>query len=395
MTLLWFLPWLLLVLVAPLVLFLRRPRVRSFGPPPIETAPLVSIIVPARNEAANISTCVASLLNSVYPRKEIIVVDDASVDGTSDILRILAEHSNGDLRVVTGEPLPAGWLGKPWACWQGRQRAQGELLLFTDADTRHDETLLGHAVGALQSRNVDLVSVMPRQLMGSFWERLVLPHIFTLIMLRYHDLARVSRTRNPRNVIANGQFLLIRRAAYEAIGGHEALRGAVVEDLSVAQRLIESGRSIFVGYAEELMETRMYRSLRGIVEGWTKNLAIGTRQAVPASLRKLAPWLVMAGILIAWVIPPGLVIASIFAEFDPRLDAWSLLTTALSLLFWLAMYVRMRVSPLYVIGYPLASIIVAVLYLRSTVRGPLIEWKGRSYEVDAQPGTVAGVSQAS
>src|SRR5919109_759264 len=140
-------PWLLLLIAMLFVIWLRGPRVRVCGPPRPEDAPLVSVIVPARNEAENISTCVASLLNSVYPRREIIVVDDDSVDGTGDILRILEEHSKGGMRIITGEPLPAGWLGKPWACWQGYRRAGGELLLFFEAGTPHQDAPLGPAAG--------------------------------------------------------------------------------------------------------------------------------------------------------------------------------------------------------------------------------------------------------
>src|SRR5690606_41890327 len=132
---------------------------------------------------------------------------------------ILADHSDGRVRLIEGEPLPAGWLGKPWACWQGYRHAKGDLLLFTDADTRHEDMLLGRAVGALEQRGADMVSVMPRQMMIGFWERLILPHIFGLISLRYMHLERVNRTRQPRDAIANGQFILIRRQAYDAVGG--------------------------------------------------------------------------------------------------------------------------------------------------------------------------------
>ncbi|MGH7448350.1 MAG: glycosyltransferase, partial [Longimicrobiales bacterium] len=249
------LPWVVLLLIMPLML-LRRPRLSSFAPPPPADAPLVSIIVPARNEAVNISVCLASLLNSVYPTFEIIVVDDDSSDGTGDIVRILADHAEGRVQVVDGEALPAGWLGKPWACWQGYRRAKGQLLLFTDADTRHEEMLLGRAVGGLLTRDAAMVSVMPRQAMIGLWERLILPHFFAMISLRYMHLERVNRTRSPRDVIANGQFILIRRDAYEAIGGHEAMWNELVEDQRIAQSLVAAGRRILIAHAEDLMETR-------------------------------------------------------------------------------------------------------------------------------------------
>jgi chlorobactene glucosyltransferase len=376
------LPRLLLALLVPLLLWPRGPRIRSFAPLPAAEAPLVSVIVPARDEASNISTCIASLMNTLYPRREIIVVDDGSTDGTSDILQILAEHSDGVLRIVAGEPLPPGWLGKPWACWQGYRHAKGELLLFTDADTRHDDTLLGHAVGALHAHSADLLSVMPRQLMGSFWERLIQPQIFTMIAMRYYDLGRVNRSRSVSGAIANGQFLLIRRDVYETIGGHEALRGAVVEDQSIAQRVVATGHRLFVGHARDLMETRMYRSLRELVEGWTKNLALGSRQAVPGIFAPFTPWLIAAWIILIWILPPLIMVSAFFSPAFEELYAWSALATALSLVFWLAIYIRAGVSPLYALVYPVAALFTAGLFIRSALRGPRVEWKGRQYELE-------------
>jgi chlorobactene glucosyltransferase len=368
-------PWFALLLAVP-VLLLRRTRISSYAPPPAADAPLVSVIVPARNESVNISVCVASLLNSTYPDFEIVVVDDGSVDGTGDIVQILAEHAGGRLRLVEGQPLPDGWMGKPWACWQGYQQARGELLVFTDADTRHDDVMLGHAVGALQRRGVDLVSVMPRQLMGSFWERLILPHIFTVLSMRYHNLERVSRTREPRDVIANGQFMLFRREAYEAIGGHEAQRAEVVEDQQLAQRLVASGRRMFIAHAHDVMDTRMYRSLRGIVEGWTKNLALGSTRAAPPWIAPAVPWLIVLFLAVTWVLPPAMLLASLFTPVPMVTFGWSLAASVAGLLFWLVVHLWMRVPPLYAFGYPVGAAVTAALFVRSAVRGRA--WSGRA-----------------
>jgi chlorobactene glucosyltransferase len=380
------LPWVLLIAAVPLLLT-RRTRISSFAAPAGAHVPLVSVIVPARNESAGIGACLASLLNSLHPRTQIIVVDDGSADGTGDIVRILAEHAGGRLELVDGEPLPDGWLGKPWACWQGAQRARGELLLFTDADTRHDDALLGHAIGALQSRGADLVSVLPRQLMQSFWERLILPHIFSIISLRYHDLERLSRTRNPRGVIANGQFILVRREAYDAIGGHAALRGDVIEDQRLAQRLIESGRRIFVAHADDVMDTRMYRSLAGIVEGWSKNLARGARQAAPGWAAPLAPWLVALALAVAWIVPPVTLAVTLFQAFGSTAYGWSLTATAASVVFWLLMHLWLRVPLLYAAAYPLGALVAAGLFVRSALQGRTLVWKGRRYAVDGDVAT--------
>jgi chlorobactene glucosyltransferase len=377
--LVWLLPWVALLLSMPLFL-VRRTRIRSYAAPPAREAPLVTAIVPARNEAANIGICVASLLNSTYPNLEVVVIDDGSSDGTGDIVRILAEHAGGRLRLVDGEPLPAGWVGKTWACWQGYRVARGELLLFTDADTRHEDALLGHAVGAAETRGADLVSVMPRQLMGSVWERLVLPQIFAILGMRYFALERISRTRNPRHVIANGQFILIRRDAYEAIGGHAAVRSDIVEDQRIAQRMVETGRRIFVAHAQELMETRMYRSLGGIVEGWSKNLARGSRRAAPPWIAPLVPWLIAVFIAGAWLLPPVVLAATVFNRFGSPAFNWSLGATLLSLIYWMTMYAGMRVPMRYAPGYPLGAAVAVALFVRSALRGGRTDWKGRRYE---------------
>lgn len=359
--------------------FLRQPRLNAEPLPAADARPLVSIIVPARNEAMNISACVATIVNSTYRPREIIVVDDNSSDGTGDIARILAERSDGSFRLVTGEPLPPGWFGKSWACWQGAQHAKGELLLFTDADTRHDDVLLGHAVGALQRHDADLVSVLPEQRMESFWERVVLPHVFTIMTLRYQDLRRVSTSRDPLDVFANGQFLLIRRSAYDAVGGHEALRHDPVEDIGFAQRLTIDGRRIFMAHAEDLIETRMYRSLAAIAEGWRRNLAIGARRAVPALLRPLLPWLLVAFLLAFWVAPPVILAGGVLNLWGGALRNWSALATGCSLLFWMAFNARVRVPLLHAFFYPLGAFATAVLVAAAALRRGAFHWKGRRY----------------
>jgi chlorobactene glucosyltransferase len=379
------LPWLALVFAVPLLLA-RRVRLNAYAAPAADDSPLVSIIVPARNEAMNISICAASLVNTLYPNVEILVVDDGSEDGTDGIVRIIADHSDGRLRLIDGAPLPDGWLGKPWACWQGYREARGELLLFTDADTRHEDTLLGHAVGAMQQRQAALVSVMPRQLMGSFWECLILPQIFTVLSMRYHDLERVSRTTRARDVIANGQFLLVSRDAYEAVGGHEALRDEVVEDQRLAQRLVEAGRRIFIAHAHTLMETRMYRTLGGIVEGWSKNLALGSQRAAPGWIAPAIPWLIAAFLITAWVVPPFLLLSGFLSGFGSDVRAWSLAASVFALLFWVVIHVWMRVPVQYAFGYPIGALVTAGLFVRSAIRGQRVQWKGREYRSGPQPG---------
>lgn len=376
------LPWLLPLTLLPW-LMARRPRLDGYPPAHGPDVPFVSVVVPARNEAENIGACVGTLLASEYPNFEVLIVDDGSVDGTSDIARILAARSEGRVRMVEGEALPAGWLGKSWACWQGYRQARGELLLFTDADTRHDDALLGHAVGALRTARASLLSLLARQRMDSFWERVILPQIFTLIRVRFLEAGRVNQARRARDILVNGQFLLVERSAYERAGGHEAVRGDVIEDIALGQRVFETGGTVHLAHAEELLETRMYRSLDQIVEGWTKNLAAGSRRSVPAVLAPLAPWILGVFTIGYWCVPPALLAASIVRFSVGTALGWAALATAASAAFWLAIHMRLKAPLLHAAFFPIGAFVTGLLFLSSAIRGSRIRWRGRSYPVPA------------
>lgn len=375
------LPWVVVAFAVPVVVR-RGPWLHDYEPRDIERMPHVSIVVPARNEATNIGTCLASLLNSRYVqagRADIVLVDDQSTDGTRELAEALADRSGGVLRVVHGETLPDGWIGKPWACWQGYRETAGELVLFTDADTRHEPRLLEHAVAAQLREQADLVTVVPHQIMGSFWERIVMPQILAMIFSRYLDLRRINRAANPRDVIANGQFILVRRAAYDEVGGHEAVRAEIVEDLRIAQTFVARGKKLFLAYAEDLLATRMYRSLRQMVEGWSKNLAMGTRASVTGIMRPLVPWLIALFLLGFWVAPACVLALGIFGFVDGLVYAWAAIVTALSLAFWTGVNWQMQVSPRYALAYPLGAFIAALLFIGSALLGRRVTWRGRRY----------------
>ncbi|MEA2724609.1 MAG: hypothetical protein QOH59_2380, partial [Gemmatimonadales bacterium] len=218
--------------------FLALPRLARRTPSLIDARPesgrLVSVIIPARNESATIGTVVASILATTYHPIELLVVDDRSTDDTA---AIVGGISDARLRLIRGEDLPDGWYGKPWACHQGYRAAKGDILLFTDADTRHAPELLARAVGAMISEQAGLVTVAPLQRCVTFWERVVMPQIWFLLALRYQPAA-VNRARRERDVIANGQFILTTRQAYEAAGTHAAVRQEVAEDLALAQTFL-------------------------------------------------------------------------------------------------------------------------------------------------------------
>ena len=373
------LPWAVMVLAA-VSLHVRRPRLRTYAE--ATHGPLVSVIVPARNEAANLGPLLSSLAKTTYGNREVIVVDDRSTDGTGDIVSAMLERTDGWLRLVEGQDLPPGWFGKPWACWQGYRAARGDVLLFTDADTRHEADLLGRTIAALEDQKADLLTIMPEQTLGSFWERSVMPHMLFMLGMRYRT-QHLNRTRNPLHVVANGQYIMMPRASYAAIRGHEAVKHEVVEDLRLAQTVVAAGRKLYVTHAEEFMRTRMYRSLRGILEGWTKNVAIGAGYSVHRAFGAAVPWLLVAFMVVGWILPPALLLVEAFAEVPDRLVAWALGATILSLAFWMLVNLRMRVPPLYALIYPVGAVVASIIVARSALRGTRVLWKGREYGVPA------------
>jgi chlorobactene glucosyltransferase len=377
------LPWLLILLF---VLFVARvptelPEADERGT--ADTTPLVSVVVPARNEALNVETCLRSITASSYPSFEVILVDDRSEDDTAALARALPAGRARRIEVVEGEALPEGWLGKPWACHQGAERARGELLLFTDADTTHHPDLLARAVAGLRDESADLLTVVGRQLMETFWERLVQPQIFLVMLFRFPDFERTAKNRRWREAIANGQFLLFTRAAYDSIGGHAAVRDEVVEDLALAQRVKRAGLALRIRGAEPLMATRMYRSLSELVAGWSKNLVIGGLQSLPRAIRPLvAPVSLLSGIAL-WVAPPLLLAAALAGALPEPLLAWAATVCALSALTF-AVFTRQMGGPwAYGLLYPLGAAVGTYIFLRSWTRGRNVEWKGRRYTLPA------------
>src|SRR5438876_7421460 len=220
--------------------------------------PLVSIILPVRNQARTVSDCVSSLVGLEYPNKEIIVVDGGSNDGTRELVQKFAH----EIMVVDEEPLPIGWVGKNWACHLGYKRSKGELLLFTDGDSVHATDSLTRAVNYLQSENADLVTLAPATILRSFWEKLLQPPIFLLIMILVGG--RLVNDDRRGNAIGNGQYMLFRRTAYENVGGHAAVRDKIVEDYTLARLLKRGGGRLRFVTAQDALGVRMYASLAEI-----------------------------------------------------------------------------------------------------------------------------------
>ncbi len=372
------LPWLLPYLAIP-VLNRRRPRLAEAPP---ASGRLVSVIVPARNEAATIGRLIASLRRTAYAPVEFLVVDDRSTDATPAAVRA-AIAGDGRFRLLPGEPLPAGWFGKSWACAQGARTARGDILVFTDADTVHAPELLGHAVGALTRDGAGLVTVISGQELVTFWERVVMPLVMVPLGVRYNP-TRVNAATRPRDAIANGQFLMVTRAAYEAAGTHAAVRTEVAEDLVFGQLVCRTRLGLRMYWAEELVRTRMYTGFRQLAEGWSKNIHLGGQASFPDEpwLRRLAP---LGGALaqLYWLAPLGA------AALGAGWAAWAI---ALSAGFWVLVALGLRIPVGYGLTYPLGAMVLLWIVLRSAWRGSRrVEWRGRVYHDGSAANGAAGL----
>jgi chlorobactene glucosyltransferase len=311
----------------------------------------------------------------------VIVVDDHSTDATSTLAR---EAGAGDarLRVATAPELPSGWLGKQWACAHGASLARGHLLCFTDADTVHAPDLHVRSVRALLARQADLLSVAGTQELGTFWERLVQPQVFAILFARYGGSEIVSNAKRPEDVIANGQYLLFRRAAYDALGGHASVRDKVAEDLGLAIRAKRQGMRVHLILGPDQLVTRMYESLGTLVRGWMKNVYAGGIEALPKGrvFRAVFPLLLLSP-LIVWLAPLMALAFALLGAGPPELRTWAIATSTVMLAWWLIVYTLIGRRPWYAVLAPIGNLVLGYIFVRAIARGRQVEWKGREYRL--------------
>ena len=256
--------------------------------------PAVSVIIPARNEEASLGDCLQSLVTQTGVASEIIVVDDHSTDRTREIAQSFPKEQ---VRVIEAGPLPAAWTGKNNAVTTGARQARGEWLLFTDADTVHIPGSLARALTEAEENHADLLSYSPEQIAITFWEMATLPVVFAELARQYPP----SVVSDPASPIAaaNGQFILIRREAYDAVGGHVAIAGEILEDVALARAVKRSGRKIRFRYAPDAVRTRMYRNYSQLRDGWTKNLALLFSNPGWLAVKSLLLWTSL-GVAVVW-----------------------------------------------------------------------------------------------
>jgi chlorobactene glucosyltransferase len=338
-------------------------------------SPSVSIILPVRNQANTVSECVTSLVALDYLQKEIVVVDGNSTDGTQDILKTF----DGKIKLVEEEPLPQGWVGKNWACHLGYQQAKGDLLMFTDGDSIHSRDSLAKTVNYLETTKADLVTLAPAAILRTFWEKLLQPPIFWLIML-FVGGKWVNDDSKPRWALGNGQYMLFRREAYDKVGGHYAVRDRISEDYSLGRLIKANSLRLRMVTAYDSLGVRMYSSLPEIWRGWRKNFysVSGNHPLFRATYRLV--------LLFTFLVLPFVVLGYgiVLAPATP-LNVYLITGAFMAFFLWLGVIIldrSIRVSPLYALLLPFAVLVYIGIGIDSTVRGALgmgFSWKGRVY----------------
>ena len=339
--------------------------------------PLVSVIVPARNEAHHISCCVQSLLAQDYPRFEVIVVDDCSDDGTSAIVSRLAERDKR-LRLVQGAPLPEGWMGKAHAVYQGYRQAAGEWLLFTDADTEHAPCLLSGVMSLVLESRAAFATVIPQQLHPTFGVYLTNLGVFTYLFMMVIDPRGFSNPRSRQSLV-NGQYLLFSREAYESIGTHESVRHYSSTDASLGYLAKLDGWNPIAIDGREGLRTTMYRSFREAFSNWSRSLVNGNWTTLGPIHGTAALLLAAIGMCLFWIYPWIELASSLLA-----LDSTGTLVGGLQVLAGITLLRFLGGQWLSVIRNGLLAPVSVALFLAMTVSGLARSgirrgtvWKGR------------------
>jgi chlorobactene glucosyltransferase len=345
-------------------------------------APLISICIPARNEQQNIRKCIEGMLSQDYPNFEVIVLEDRSTDATAQILNQLVQWYP-KLKVISGSDLPSGWAGKPHALYQTSRAAQGEWLCFVDADTFLKSNAISACYAKAMETKADLFTTMNEQVLGSFWEKVLMPLVMTALSVGFSP--RKVNDPSRRDAVANGQFIMIKRSVYDSIGGHERVKDHIVEDKAIAEQVKWNGYRLVMADGMHFISTRMYTSLETMWEGWTKNIYLGLREHISMLL------LGAFGASLAFV-------AALFLPLWPILGlAWyynaggwlALAVIIQSIIVWGALlYARARVankmniSPWYIFTTPLGAGLFAGAMLTSAwkvISGQGVTWRGRKY----------------
>ena len=358
-------------------------RVPAAAWPSTWPAPPVCCIVPMRDEITNVAGCLTGLLAQQYPHFSVVVVDDGSTDGTTAALAAIHDPR---LRILSGAPLPPGWTGKTWALAQGCAAADPATvwLLTLDADMRLEPTALASAVAYATRRHADLLTLLPYLELHTFWEKLLVPHAGELYTLLVGAMDRVNDARSPV-ASANGQFILLRRAVYDALGGWAAVRGEVAEDWALARYVKGAGYHLLMAQGRALVRARVYAGLGDLWAGYSKTL-------FPAGGRSLGRVVGVIVLLTLYGVLPPLrllwAVLRLLRHSQPSASDQERLALALAqvgplLAVRAGLSRSLGLSPWLALTYPLAVLLGDAMLLWSAWRyrsGRGMTWKGRRYD---------------
>jgi chlorobactene glucosyltransferase len=365
----------LIIFLINLVLNLRSlksPRTDSKVP---DSKPLISVLVPARNEESNIRTCLESLQKQDYPNFEIVVLDDNSEDHTAEIVREMAAEDSR-VRLVSGEPLPEGWAGKPHACQQLAGHARGSWFLFVDADTNHASYMLRGVIALAHEMKTSLLSGFPRQLASSLPQKMVVPLIY-FVILGWAPLWWIHRSKTPLASVAIGQFLLFSRQEYWRIGGHEVVKNRILEDIWMGIEVAKRGGRHLAVDLSSVVSCEMYPTPGAMLHGLVRCIY---------SVMAMSPLILLVCMVIAG-----------FAYIGPFYWLWdgfivnaapfvwqTLIVTQLAILFFMRLLVDTRFKEptisTWLHPFGITYLVVLVVYsIWRWVIGAGVSWKERAY----------------
>ncbi len=341
----------------------------------------VSIVIPARNEERSIEACVRSALAQDHQMLEVIVLNDGSTDRTGDILTALAsEYKRLKLPEVDSTGVPEGWFGKPWALQRAQRYATGRWLLFVDADVVLEPEAVSRTVAYARNNKLDMVTGLGTLQMESFWEKVMQPVVGGLI-LAGNSLSAVNDPQQPDKNLANGQFILISRDAYDEIGRHAAVQNNILDDVGIARALVQHDKQYHCLYLDSLFQCRMYTSFAEIWEGWTKNLFAGLRYSIPNLVLALL-FTFAFSILGHLLFVLGALRLLQIQIIEPEFMIWG---TAIMVMVQLTrglMDHRRGMNLLYGLTHAPANVLVLFLLINSAIRSlnGTVTWKGRTYK---------------
>jgi chlorobactene glucosyltransferase len=346
----------------------------------LKDPPLVSVLIPARNEEINIEKCIKAFLKQDYPKLEILVLDDNSTDNTYGIVKKISEK-NKNVKVFKGKPLPQGWLGKNFACYQLSRYAKGEYFVFTDADTHHFQKSISSSLAALLNDGLDALCPFPREIMITIHERMSIPFMNFVILL-FMPLALIRKSKNPLFCTGVGQYLLFRREAYFGMGGHAAVKGKILEDVHITKKTKEMGYSYMIFDGRKVISCRMYKNFKQVFTGYSRFLFSAFDYNV-FMISIAVIFFILLFLLPNIFFPLGLIL-----YHWPREILLSILLQ-IGIVSFIRMVnaLRFKEKLLDILLSPLSIVYIVFMAINSVLQSKLgngIYWKGRTYQAESK-----------